>query len=123
MPNPSWKPGVSGNPKGRPPVKLSLGTAIRQHLPPDKVVEIVMTLLASSNEEMVFKALSFAAAYGYAKPPTTSEVTVHEGNEGAARLDLSEMPEAKRRAMLQAVEEAERLASEAEPDAGGVTEH
>ena len=116
MANPAWKPGVSGNPKGRPSVGNSLAYALRQKFTPDRIVEIAVDLVASDDPKVRLATLQFIADRAYGKVPTTAEITVHESGDDAKPVDWSAVSVERRRALMEALEEVEAIAEAADDE-------
>lgn len=73
-PKSAWKPGQSGNPKGRPRVGHALAEAIRDVCDPVELAEIAMEIARSGEDDMVrVHALRFLADNGYIKPDPKRE--------------------------------------------------
>jgi hypothetical protein len=117
MANPAWKPGVSGNPKGRPSVGNSLAYALRQKFTPDRIVEIAVDLVASDDPKVRLATLQFIADRAYGKVPTTADITVTEGPGEATRpIDWSAVSVDRRRALMGALEEVTTIAETVDAD-------
>ena len=75
-----WKPGQSGNPKGRPKSKHALSEAIRERVDPNELIDRAMVILRDpTTPSAVFvQVWTMLAAQGWAKPPAAAslEVTV-----------------------------------------------
>lgn len=70
MPTPLWKPGQSGNPKGRPKADFDLPAVCRSLVP--EAVDVVTDILRNSEDErMRFAAASWLTDRGYGKAPLT----------------------------------------------------
>ncbi|MCW5803461.1 MAG: hypothetical protein KIT31_13840 [Deltaproteobacteria bacterium] len=72
-----WKPGQSGNPKGRPPKGSALAEAIRRRVDPDELAQIALGLARSGESESTrIAALNWLATAGYVKPAERHEIAV-----------------------------------------------
>lgn len=109
-----YKPGESGNPKGRPPVGRSLADALRRRFPPDRVVDIAESLTESEDDRVRMIALQFIADRGYGKVVDTSAPDADDDS-----IDLSHIPIDERRLMLTTVTRMAALSVSA-PDGNGV---
>lgn len=78
----AWKPGQSGNPKGRPRSGMALAEALRE-LPLESVVERVKKALGSSDDRDALAAATFVANHGYSKPESKHELTLNQGKPAA----------------------------------------
>jgi hypothetical protein len=80
----AWKPGQSGNPKGRPKSGESLAEALRGAVSPKALLDRMKWLADHAESETVrFHAISWLAERGWGKAPQV--VTVNEGNPYARR--------------------------------------
>lgn len=84
----SWKPGQSGNPKGRPPTGHALITAIREKCDPAELVDIALTLARSGAESTKLGALNWLRDSGFARPAEKHELAVSQ-LDGDQDEDLS----------------------------------
>lgn len=98
----SFKPGVSGNPKGRTPMRHGLAFAerVRERVSPDLVIDLAMRV--AENEKMD-PAARLAALWplidrGFIKPPTSITATIETSS--APQLDWSRLPVAERMELL-----------------------
>jgi len=99
----SWKPGQSGNPRGRPRSGLALAERIRERMSPDELIDLVTTALADPKID-IEKRVSLAmqlASYGYSKPPAGLDLNVSNTSD---ELDLSNASEEQLRAALEILE-------------------
>ena len=73
-----WKPGVSGNPRGRPKSKHALSEAIRAGVDPAEMVERALAILRSPTTPASVKIQMWTALAdrGWARPPAERELTV-----------------------------------------------
>lgn len=73
----SWKPGASGNPKGRPRRGDALAEAIRSKCDPEELASIAMTIAREGASEGVrIQAMQFLADRGYVRPEQRHELVV-----------------------------------------------
>lgn len=64
-----WKPGESGNPKGRPRKGNALSEAIRWKCDPNELVDIALTIARTSKLESIrLQALQWLRDSGYTRP-------------------------------------------------------
>lgn len=99
---------TSGNPRGRPPVSLSLADAIRRRFPPERIVDMVEKLADDAKDERVrLAALQIISDRGYGKVLTEIEVTQHAPQ---AAVNWSAVAPERRRAMFDTVLEIEAVA-------------
>lgn len=81
----SWKPGQSGNPKGRPKSGESLAETLRTAVSPKALLDRMKWLADNAESETVrFHAISWLAERGWGKAPQV--VTVNDGNPYARRV-------------------------------------
>lgn len=72
----SWKPGQSGNPKGRAPSTLALSEYIRANIEPREIAEIAIGIArrGSAEDKDRLAATKFLAEHGWSKPVVQLEV-------------------------------------------------
>jgi len=95
----SWKPGISGNAKGRPRTGLAFSERIRERLDPDVVITLLLRHLADEDVPIAARlasALPYIGA-GYAKPATATDLTI---NGSTPTRDFSAMSLDERRELL-----------------------
>jgi hypothetical protein len=109
-----WKPGEVTNPRGRPPVSLSLADAIRRKFPPEKMVEIAESLLASKDDRVRLGAFQTIQERGYGKVLSTVEITTHQPD---ASVDWSKVSMERKLELLAAADQMEALAPVDESEA------
>ncbi len=72
----SWKPGQSGNVKGRPRKGDALAERIREQVSPEELIAVAREIIAGTAPPSVkLQAAQFLAERGYAKPAERHEVT------------------------------------------------
>jgi hypothetical protein len=72
-----WRPGESGNPKGRPPKGSALTDAIRAKVDPDELVEIALHLARNGEVESTWLgALNWLRDSGYTRPAEKHEIAM-----------------------------------------------
>lgn len=88
----SWKPGQSGNPKGRPRTGLAFAERIRERVSPDVVIDLAMAVAADETltAERRLAALLPLVDRGYTKPPTDQNLHLSQANE-ASEYDYSKL--------------------------------
>jgi hypothetical protein len=70
-----WRPGESGNPRGRPRNEDALAVAIREHIDPRGLVSVAVDILRGEGPgDLKLKAATFLADRGYARPTERHEV-------------------------------------------------
>jgi hypothetical protein len=71
-----WKPGQSGNPKGRPRSGNALTERIREAVPPDALIKLAHEVITSdrSTDRDKLTAAKLLADWGYHKPAERHEV-------------------------------------------------
>jgi hypothetical protein len=111
----TFRPGVSGNAKGRPRVGASLADALRRRFPPERVVDIAERMVESLDERVRMVALQFIADRGYGKVVTATD---HE-SDGEDAIDVSHIPIEERRSMLTAITRMAALSAPV-PESDGV---
>ena len=86
----SWKPGTSGNPRGRPPKGSALTDAIRAKVDPTELVDIALELARNGEAESTrLGALNWLRDSGYTRPAEKHEIaTVAADDDGDDDLDL-----------------------------------
>lgn len=91
----SWKPGQSGNPRGRPPKGSALTDAIRAKVDPDELVSIALELArGAENEGTRIAALAWLRDSGYVKPAERHEhggAGSFDDEEDYSHLSLDEL--------------------------------
>jgi hypothetical protein len=77
--NPAWRPGVSGNPGGRPKEVRELIELARSAVP--RAFALAQNLLGDSDEEsrVRLEAAKFLTSYGLGAPPRQVQVTDADG--------------------------------------------
>jgi hypothetical protein len=71
----SWKPGQSGNPKGRPRKGDALAEAIRAQVSPEELIAVARGVIDSDAPPSVkLQAAQFLAERGYRRPAETLEL-------------------------------------------------
>jgi glycine/D-amino acid oxidase-like deaminating enzyme len=105
----SWKPGQSGNPKGRPRAGNALAEVIRTEIDPRAIVAVAVSVIRDEKSAAAVKlqAAQFLADRGYVRPEQRHELVVGTGSD-EDDVDLSRLtlPELERLEQL----EAERVA-------------
>jgi hypothetical protein len=91
----TWRPGQSGNPRGRPRRADALAIAIRDQVPPE---DLIATARAIKDDESApasvrLQAAQFLAERGYARPAERHEVVMgtSEADEDMTMLTLEEL--------------------------------
>lgn len=71
-----WKPGQSGNPKGRPRSGNALTERIREAVPPDALIKLARDIIVSTdaNNRDKLAAAKLLAEWGYHRPAERHEV-------------------------------------------------
>ena len=91
----SWRPGISGNPKGRPPKGSALSDAIRAKVDTGELVDIALALARSGESESTrIAALGWLRDSGYVKPAERHEHVMSAGDdaeEDLSRLSIEEL--------------------------------
>lgn len=78
----SWRPGVSGNPRGRPRKGNALTDAVRVGADPDELVDIALDLARNGQTESTrVSALTWLRDSGYTRPAERHEVAVGSPDE------------------------------------------
>ncbi len=87
MANPNWKPGVSGNPNGRPRIVGEIRALARQHTQSalEALVQIVGDKKAPAAARVA--AASHILDRGYGRPESKLDATIETANPGGPRLD------------------------------------
>ena len=98
----SFKPGQSGNVKGRPPDNHALAVAIRAGAPPALLVEKALWLLENGEPAQQSQMLVWLAANGYSKPPERHEVQAEQVMDSrmVALIEAARMTPHERRKAL-----------------------
>jgi len=91
--NPNWKPGVSGNPSGRPKGWAEIQALARVHAP--HAVERLAELVDSADEKVAVAAAQAILDRGYGKPRQALEVTGEDG--GPLQIQAPDLLAALRR--------------------------
>lgn len=74
----SWRPGQSGNPRGRPRKGNALAEAVRSRVEPDELIAIALDLARSGESESTrLQALAWLRDSGYVKPAERHERDLH----------------------------------------------
>ncbi|MBA3841193.1 MAG: hypothetical protein H0X39_00980 [Actinobacteria bacterium] len=99
----SFKPGQSGNVKGRPPNNHSLAEAIREGARPAELVEAALRILREGEPAQQIQALNWIAANGYSKPPERHEVQAEQvlDSRMVALIEAARMTPHERRKALE----------------------
>lgn len=115
----SWRPGQSGNPKGRAKHGHAFSERVRERVDPDLVIELALRV--AENEalapEVRLAALWPLVDRGWVRPPTDATLTVSQGEArplGAAVI--AKLSDATLRELVEAHRQAE-LEPGGEPDA------
>lgn len=85
----SFKPGVSGNPGGRPRSALAWSDIARRRIDPDRAFDLLERYLADETvplERRLSMLLQFQAT-GFVRPPTTTAAQVHVSGAIATGAD------------------------------------
>lgn len=107
-----WKPGESGNTKGRPRIGQSLAYAMRNKFPPERIVALAEDLVTGADDERVrMVALQFIADRAYGKVVDAED----PASDDDTPIDVSAVPLEERRAMLTAMT---KMAAISAPAAG-----
>jgi len=87
----SWKPGQSGNPRGRPRAGLAFAERVRERVDPDMVIELAMRVASdeslSPQERLI--ALWPLIDRGYVKPPAGLDLNVSREQDEPSLEHLS----------------------------------
>ena len=99
-----WKPGQSGNPKGRPRSGLAFAERVRERIDPDLVIDLALRVAADEtiSAERRLEALLPLIDRGFIKPPTTIAARV-ETTDMTPRRDWQTVPLEERRALLESI--------------------
>jgi hypothetical protein len=103
-----WKPGQSGNPKGRPRSGLAFAERVRERIDPDMIIDLAMrvaedeTLSVKTRLEALWPLID----RGFLKPPTTIAAQVH--TTSSPTRDWSVVPIDERRELLARIRGAGR---------------
>ena len=118
-----WKPGQSGNPRGRPPKNRELVDTIKAKIEEgdnNKVVNKLWGIIeSSSDEKAVIEAGKLLMAYGYGKPVQRKELSGPGGGAimlTAARKEIAELSDADLEAELELVQPKQLTSGEKEID-------
>ncbi|MGE0551293.1 MAG: hypothetical protein AB7O24_13360 [Kofleriaceae bacterium] len=77
----SWRPGVSGNPRGRPPKGSALTDAIRAKVDPSELVTIALDLARNGEAESTrLQALAWLRDSGYTRPAERTEIALGQAS-------------------------------------------
>lgn len=95
----SWKPGQSGNPKGRPRSGLAFAERVRERIDPDLIIDLAVRVAADEtlSPKTRLEALWPLIDRGFIKPPTTIAAQVQTTT---TTRDWSAVPLEERRALL-----------------------
>lgn len=105
----SWRPGVSGNPKGRPRKGNALTESIQAGCDPDELREIALKLARSAeNESTQIAALNWLRDSGYTRPAEKHEI----GPAGSMDDDDDALAELLTDAQLDQLDELDRRRAE-----------
>lgn len=104
----SWKPGQSGNPRGRPRKGSALAEAIRAKCDPENLATIALTIAEDAKEQpsVRLQALHWLSSSGYVKPEAKLEITAGEKHD---EPDLSALTEAELARLVELETEREAL--------------
>jgi hypothetical protein len=93
-----WKPGQSGNPKGRPRKGDALAEVIREKVDPQQLIDVALAVMADqkSPASVKLQAASFLAERGWQRPTQSHELLV-SGAEDPEEEDLSRLTTAELR--------------------------
>jgi hypothetical protein len=108
-----FKPGKSGNPKGRPPSTNALAVHIRRNVEPAELVQIAIGIakdVDAARKDRI-SALKFLADYGWSKPKVEVDMTTGKP------IDLSKLTDTQLEALAAAV-----LAAPSDEDGDGDVE-
>jgi len=112
---PRFRPGQSGNPKGRPPGGTSLAERIRAKCGDngDAYVDILHDIAINEDEPTRFRidAVKILLDRGFGKPP--QEINITSGVASMSDDELDALPQATRDKLLALSEEADRVLAEA----------
>jgi len=72
MPRSAWKPGQSGNPKGRPKPDVDIAALAREHGP--KCIEVVVKILGSDDEKLRLAAAIALLDRGFGRPKQEMDI-------------------------------------------------
>jgi hypothetical protein len=100
-------PGNKANPRGRPPVSLSLADAFRRRFPPERMVEIAEDLLKSPDHRVRAQVFAVVQDRGYGKVLTTVELTTAQPE---ASVDWSKVSTERKLELIAAADQMEALA-------------
>lgn len=102
----SWKPGQSGNPRGRPRAGLAFAERIRERLDPDLVIELALRLASDESVPLERRLASLMPlmAAGYLRPPSDATLTIAQVTSGAQIA--ARLPDDVLRALLDAHQQA-----------------
>jgi hypothetical protein len=73
LPRSAWKPGQSGNPKGRPPPEVDITELARKHGP--RCIEVVARLLTDKDRKLRLAAATALLDRGFGRPK--QEIEAH----------------------------------------------
>jgi hypothetical protein len=107
----SWKPGQSGNPKGRPRSGLAFAERVRERIDPDLVIELALQVAADDELSPLVRlnALLPLVDRGFQKPATAITATVTPSEPA---FDVSSLPVEKQRALLDLIRQTRALTTE-----------
>lgn len=110
----SWKPGQSGNPRGRPRSGLAFAERVRERVDPDLVIDLAMRV---AEDEELSPAARLNALWplidrGFIKPPTTLAATVSAAVEPT--FDVTALPLDEQRNLLDLIRRARAALPEGE---------
>ncbi|MCX5747510.1 MAG: hypothetical protein NT062_34025 [Proteobacteria bacterium] len=99
----SWKPGVSGNPNGRPRTGLAFAERVRERVDPDLVINLAMRVAddESMPADARLSALWPLIDRGFVKPPTAS--TIDLTTTRTPERDWTSVSVDERRALLERI--------------------
>ena len=108
-PNAAWKPGVSGNPAGRPKKLVDIAELCREHGP--RAVQVVVSLLDDADSRVRMAAAKELLDRGYGKPTQTIE-----GADAATTLTFLHLVAARAASEMQAQRIIEGAATTVDTD-------
>ena len=77
----SWRPGQSGNPRGRPRAGLAFAERVRERIDPDLVIDLALEVAEDKTLPAVqrLRELLPLVHAGYLKPPSDARLEVTQG--------------------------------------------
>lgn len=114
----TWKPGKSGNPKGRPKLGETYAEIVRSKLPPEeadkRACERYDAAVAKGDLALAQRIDEWRVDRGWGKAPQAVDVTIDAG--GSEDVDWNDVPLEKRRELAAALAAADAIAGS---DEGG----